>query len=109
MTVFTNSSEFSRQYRWATSWKNQQNDLCAQQKIGSAWASAQSEQSLCCPHEETWGPQLHIERTAKTDQTGMIWVFAGRTDHFDTFYFYWVETAYNKFLLTENLKTVKQQ
>ena len=28
--------------------------------------SAQSDQSLRCPHEETLGPQLPIERTAKT-------------------------------------------
>ena len=44
---------------------------------------AQSEQSLRYPHEETLGPYLPIERTAKTDQTRRmprpIWVFAGRT------------------------------
>ena len=38
-----------------------------------------------CP-EETLGPQLSIETTLKTDQTGwmprLICVFAGRTDHF---------------------------
>ena len=28
--------------------------------------------SLCCPHEETLHPQLPIERTAKTDQTGRM-------------------------------------
>ena len=48
--------------------------------------SAQSDQSLCCPHEETFGPQLPIERTAKTDQTGrmprLIWVFAGHKGYF---------------------------
>ena len=42
--------------------------------------------SLRCPHEETFGPQLPIGCTAKTDQTGwmprLIWVFAGYTDHF---------------------------
>ena len=32
----------------------------------SAWASAQSDQSLHCPHEETLGPQLPIEHTTKT-------------------------------------------
>ena len=32
-------------------------------------ASAQSDQSLRCPHEETLGPQLPIERTTKT----LIW------------------------------------
>ena len=28
----------------------------AQQRLRSAWASAQSEQSLCCPHEESLDP-----------------------------------------------------
>ena len=32
---------------WAASWQNQQND-CAQQRLRSAWASAQSDQSLRC-------------------------------------------------------------
>ena len=90
---------------WAASWQNQQNDLCAQQRLSSAWASTQSHQSLRCPHEEILGPQLPIECTAKTlirlqmknywvnwahsedsDQTGrmprLIWVFARHTDHF---------------------------
>ena len=30
--------------------------LCAQRKLRSAWASAQSDQSLHCPHEEALGP-----------------------------------------------------
>ena len=46
----------------------------------------QSDQGLCCPHEETLGSTLTIERTAKTDQTGRMpklnRVFAGRTCHF---------------------------
>ena len=40
--------------------------LCAQRRLRSAWASAQSDQSLRCPHEESLGPQLPIKRTAKT-------------------------------------------
>ena len=51
---------------WATSWQNQQNDPCAQRRLRSAWASAQSDQSLRCPHEETLGPLLPTERTEKT-------------------------------------------
>ena len=39
--------------------------LCAQRRLGSAWASAQSDQSLRCPHEERLEPKLPIERTAK--------------------------------------------
>ena len=41
---------------------------CAHSEIlaGSAWASVQSDQSLCCPHEEALGPWLPIKRTTKT-------------------------------------------
>ena len=42
------------------------NDMCAQRRVRSAWASAQSDQSLRCPYEETLCPWLPIERTAKT-------------------------------------------
>ena len=40
----------------AASWQNQQNGMCAQQRLGSAWASAQSVQSLRCLYEESSGP-----------------------------------------------------
>ena len=30
--------------------------VCAQWRLRSAWASTQSDQSLCCPHEESLGP-----------------------------------------------------
>ena len=46
--------------------------MCAQQRLRSAWASAQSDQCLRCPHEETLGTELLTERTAKTDQTGRM-------------------------------------
>ena len=36
--------------------KNQQNGMCAQPRLRSALASAQSDQSLCCLHEESLGP-----------------------------------------------------
>ena len=32
----------------ATVWQNQQNDTCAQRRLRSAWASTQTDQSLCC-------------------------------------------------------------
>ena len=41
---------------WAATWQNQQNYLCAQRRLRSAWASAQFDQSLRCPYEETVGP-----------------------------------------------------
>ena len=68
---------------WAVSWQNQQNGMCVKRRLRSSWAFAQSVQILRCSHDESLGPQLPIERTAKTDQTGrmprLIWVFAGRT------------------------------
>ena len=57
---------------WAASRQNQQNGLCARRRLRSAWESTQSDQSLRCPHEESLGPYLPIERTAKTDQTGRM-------------------------------------
>ena len=51
---FQPSSMFSRacgnSVKWASSWQNQQDDLCAQRWLGSAWASAQSDPSLQCAH-----------------------------------------------------------
>ena len=49
----------------AASWQNQQNGMCAQRRLRSAWTSAQSDQSLRCPHEESLGPWLSTERTAR--------------------------------------------
>ena len=40
--------------------------VCAKRRLRSAWASAQSDQSLRCPHEERLGPYLPIKRTAET-------------------------------------------
>ena len=34
----------------------QTKSVCAQRRLRSAWASAQSDQSLRCPHEESLGP-----------------------------------------------------
>ena len=66
--------------------QNQQSYLCAQQRLGSAWASTQSDQSLHCPQEESWDPWLPTEGTAKTYHSGrmplLIWAFSGRTGHF---------------------------
>ena len=42
-----NSFKFAT-YKWAGALQNQQNDMCAQRRLGSVWASAQSDQSLPC-------------------------------------------------------------
>ena len=46
--------------------KQQQNDLCVQRRLRSAWASAKSNLSLRCPPEETLSSELPINCTAKT-------------------------------------------
>ena len=40
-------------YTWAASWQNQQNGMCAERRLRSALTSAQSDQRLRCPHEES--------------------------------------------------------
>ena len=39
--------------------------VCPQRRLRSDWAFAQSDQSLCCPHEESLGPYVLTERTTK--------------------------------------------
>ena len=51
---------------WAASWQNLQNDLYTQQRLRSAWASAQFDQSLPCSPEESLGPKLPTECTPKS-------------------------------------------
>ena len=43
-------SRLSRDMTKPTKW------VCTRQRLRSAWASSQSDQSLCCPHEESLGP-----------------------------------------------------
>ena len=49
-TILMTEYELSRDMTKPTKW------LCAQRRLRSAWASAQSDQSLRCPHEERLGP-----------------------------------------------------
>ena len=71
----------STKAKWTATWQNQRSGMCAQRRLRSAWASAQSDQRLRCLHEET-----HWAHTEGTDQTGwmprLTWVFARRTGHF---------------------------
>ena len=50
------SLQINLKIKWARTWQNQQNGLWTQLRLRSAWASAQSDQSFRCPHEETLGP-----------------------------------------------------
>ena len=54
------SRQKSRDMTKPTKW------VCVQRRLRSPWASAQSDQSLRCPHEESYGPKLPTECTTKT-------------------------------------------
>ena len=70
---------------WVAARQNQQNDLCAQQRLRSA-ASAQSDQSSLCAQCVAKGPSFHHGDSKDSEQTGrmhrLIWVFTWRTCHF---------------------------
>ena len=59
--------------------------LCAQQRLRSAWASTQSDQSSLCTQCVAKDPRFHHADSEDSYQTGrmpkLIWVFAGRTCH----------------------------
>ena len=50
LCFWSGKSNLNRNMTKPTKW------VCAQPKLRSAWASAQTDQSLRCPHEETSGP-----------------------------------------------------
>ena len=57
--------------------------LCAQRRLRSAWASAQSDQSSLCAQWVVKDPSFLHANSKDSDWTGrmprLIWVFAGRT------------------------------
>ena len=57
--------------------------LCAQRRLRSAWASAQSDQSSLCAQWVAQDPVFLHANSEDSDQTGLmprlIWVFPGRT------------------------------
>ena len=80
---------------WAASWQNQQNGMCTKRRLRSAWASAQSDQSLHYALNGYLRTHGFFMRTAKTlDQYGqmprLIGVFAGHTCHFVGFVMRWL-------------------
>ena len=68
---------------WSTSWQNQQNDLCAQRRLRSALASAQSDQSSLSVWRNLASLATHWAHSEDSDRTRrmprLIWVFAGHT------------------------------
>ena len=89
-TLFTRTSytqmlfvwQVDKEALWAASWQNQQNGMCVQRRLRSAWASAQSDQSLRCAFNGYLRTGAFFMRTRKTRMPRLIRVFAGRTCHF---------------------------
>ena len=72
---------------WATIRQNQGNDLCAQRRLGSTWASTQSDQGLRYVLSGQVRTQGFLMRTAKAlIRLGgcpvWSWVFTGHTGNF---------------------------
>ena len=65
---------------WAAAWQKQQNDLCAQQRLGPAWASTQSDQSLLCAWRSVGSMATNLAHSGR--MLRLIWVFAERKCHF---------------------------
>ena len=89
--------------KWATSWQNQQNDLCAQRRLRSARASAWRSIGFLA---------IHKAYSKDSDQTGrmrrLIWVFAGHT----SFCFIMRQLKYVKMLIImikENTSSKKRK
>ena len=69
--------DISRDMTKPTNW------VCAQRRLRSAWASAESDQSSLCAQWVAMDPSFLHADSEDSDQTGrmpmLIWVFAGRT------------------------------
>ena len=74
---------------WAAARLNQQIDMCAQQRLRSAWASTQSDQSSLFTWRNIGPLTTYWVHSEYSDQTGrmprLIGVFAGSTCHFAGF------------------------
>ena len=82
--IYALSWSFSKytQWKWASTWPNLQNGMCAQRRLRSAWAS----ESLLLTWRKLGSLATHWAHSKDSDQTGqmprLIWVFAGCTCHF---------------------------
>ena len=75
-----------KETEWAAAWQNQQNDLCAQSLL-SAWSVL----TVCMkkPWVQVathWAPSEDSDQARRMPR--LIWVFGGRTGHFDVVVFF---------------------
>ena len=86
--------------KWAAAWQNQQCDLCAQRRLRSAWASAQSDQSSLCTFWVAKDPGFLHADSEDSDHTGWMtrlnWVFNWHTDHFVGFVTWRLKYPFNE-------------
>ena len=81
---------------WAVAWQNQRINMCAQQRLRSPWASAQSDHSLHSMHDETMTRSstthwAHSEDACQTRRMPrLIRVFTGCIGHFVGFVMLWL-------------------
>ena len=82
-------SKMSRDMTKPTKW------VCAQRRLRSTWASAQSDQSSLSAWRNLGFLPTHWAHSEESDQTGpmtrLIWVFVGRTGHFVGFVMSWLK------------------
>ena len=57
---------------WAAAWQNQRNNLCAQQRLRSAWASAQSDESSLSAWRNIGPLTTYWAHSEDSDQTGQM-------------------------------------
>ena len=83
---FTIIIETMVRYNWAPAWQNQQNDLRAQQRLRSAWASTKSDHFKLPAWTNLVSLTTLGAHSKDCDQTSriprLIWVFAGHTCYF---------------------------
>ena len=65
---------------WATTWQNQQNECAQRRQISLGICPVWSESSLCTQWVATCKDPGFLHADSK--DSGLIWVFAGRTCHF---------------------------
>ena len=84
-SVYYHLSDPNTNITWAYAQQNQQNDLCAQPRLRSALAFAQSNQSSLSALRKFGSlatDKVHIKNWSDWAMPRLIWVFARRTGHF---------------------------
>ena len=99
-TYYSLNAYWMRNDIWAASWQNQQNGICAQRRLRSAWASAQSDQSsLSAWWSLVLSYPLSAQRRLWSDwadgQADLRLRWDGHTGHFVGFVMWWLLYSLN--------------